>query len=111
MRPMAFRPIDEEFRVECDPSRGVGVGLPHPAVDALRVELWIDRAVERVRKVHAPTVPADLDHLRSAIELSVLRCRVGRARDDPADTHLTGELRVEGIRDVVLLQVAGTPAR
>src|SRR5205807_10189523 len=31
MRPMAFQPVDEEFRVEYDPSRGVGVELHHPA--------------------------------------------------------------------------------
>ena len=33
------------------------------------------------------------------------------ARDDPADPHLAGELGIERVGDVVLLQVAGAPAR
>ena len=32
------------------------------------------------------------------------------ARDDAADPHLAGELGVERVGDVVLLQVAGAPA-
>src|SRR6266508_3065481 len=72
MRPMALRPMDEEFRIERDTSGGVGVELDHPAVDALRIELRIDRAVERVGEINAPAVAADLDHLRSTTELAVL---------------------------------------
>src|SRR5262249_24619453 len=93
MRPMAFRPIDEEFRVERDASGGVGVEFSNPAVDAFRIEWRIDRAVERVGEITAPSVAADLDHLRSAVELSVLGCGVARTRDDPANAHLAGELR------------------
>src|SRR6266540_4138938 len=111
MRPVPFRPVDEEFRVECDTPRRGGVELDHPAVDALRIELRVDRAVERVGEINAPAVAADLHHLRSTIELAVLRTRVGRARHDPSNPHLSGELRVEWIRHVVLLQVAGAPAR
>src|SRR5262249_46589960 len=45
VRSVPFRPIDEELPVERDTSRGGGVELDHPAVDPLRIELRIDRAV------------------------------------------------------------------
>src|SRR5215831_15912235 len=111
VRSVPFRPIDEELGIERDTSRGPGVELDHPAVDPLRIELRIDRAVERVGEINAPAVATDLHHLWPAIELAVLRARVCRARHDPPNAHLSGELRVEWIRHVVLLQVAGAPAR
>src|SRR5262249_62388181 len=72
MRPVALRPIDEEFRIEPYSSCGIGVELHHPAVDTLWIELRIDRAIKRVGEINAPAVAADLDHLRSTIELAVL---------------------------------------
>src|SRR5690349_17652156 len=108
---MALWPIDEELWIERDPAGGVGVELDHPAIDTLRVELRIDGAVKRVGEINATAIAADLDHLRPAIELAVLRPRVTRARHDPADAHFAGQFRIERVRYVVLLQVAGAPAR
>src|SRR5690348_4731034 len=107
---MALRPIDEELWIERDPAGGVGIELDHPAVDALRVELRIDGAVKRVGEINATAIAADLDHLRSASELAVLRRRVARARDDSADAYFAGQLWIERVRYVVLLQIAGAPA-
>src|SRR5213075_496056 len=103
-------PIDKEIAVELDATLRLGIDLDHPAVDALRVELRVDRAVERIREVDAAAVAAHLDHLGSAIERPG-PLGVGSARHDAADPHLAGELRVEGIADVVLMEIAGPPAR
>ena len=92
------------------PPSGLRVELHHPAVDAVGIELRVDGAVERVGEIDAPAVAADLDHLRPAVERPVLGARMRRPRDDAADADLAGELRVERIGHVVLLQVAGAPA-
>src|SRR5262245_36545020 len=94
MRAVAFRPGDEEARVEGDAAVRARVELHHPAVDAVRIELRIDRAVERVGEIDALSVPADLDHLRAAVQ-GTARPRVRRARDDAADPDRAGELGLE----------------
>src|SRR5262249_59979396 len=71
VRPVAVGPMDEEFRIKGDTALGPHVELHHPAVDAIGIELGVDRAVKRVGEIHSPTVPADLDHLRSAVECAV----------------------------------------
>src|SRR5262245_64062190 len=110
MRAVALRPGDEEARIESDAAALARVELHHPAVDAVRIELLIDRAVERVGEIDALSVPADLDHLRSAVEPPA-RPRVGRAREDAANPDRAGELGLERIADGVLAQIARPPAR
>src|SRR5690349_14614489 len=95
VRTLPFRPVDEEFRIEGHAALRLDVELHHPSIDALRIELRIDRAVERIGKIDAPSVTADLDHLRAAIELAVglavLGARMARARDDAADADLADQ--------------------
>ena len=79
-------------------------------VDALGIELRIDRAVERVGEIDPPAVAADLDHLRPAVQRPVLRPDAPPATTMPPILHLAGQLRVERIGHVVLLHVAGAPA-
>src|ERR1700730_13650567 len=110
MRSMALWPFDEEFRVELDSALGLGVKLYHPALDSIGIELGIDRAVERVGEIDAPTIAADLHHLRAAVEPAVLGLRVGCLRDDATDTDLARQLRLEGIGNIVLMQIARAPA-
>src|SRR5947209_17270273 len=105
MRQPALGPIEEEFGIEGETALGLGVELHHPAVEAALVELWVDRAVERVGEIDAPPVAADLDHLWPAAELAVLGARMAGARDDAADPHLAGQLGIERVGHVVLLQV------
>src|SRR5215471_10268675 len=76
MRAMRRRPFHEEPRIERDAAAGLRIELHHPAVDAVGIELRIDRAVERVGEIDAPAVAADLDHLRPAAE----RPRAARMR-------------------------------
>ena len=60
--------------------------------------------------VHAPAVPADLDHLGAAGQGLVGRGGVGLAADDPAQADRAGLARVGQVADVVLLELAGAPA-
>src|SRR6266498_2458568 len=100
--------LDEEVGVEVDPTLGLDVELDQPPVDALRVELLVPRRVQRVREVDAPAVPADLHHLGPAVERAGGGMR--RLSNDPADANGSCLLRVEGIPDVVLAHLAGSPA-
>src|SRR5262249_47611440 len=109
--PVALRPVDEEFRVEANAAFGLGIELDHPAVNAVGIELRIDRPIEGVGEIDPPPVAADLDHLRAAVELAVLGAGMDGARNDAADAHFPGQLGIERIGDVILLEVAGAPAR
>src|SRR6266852_4790663 len=106
-----LRPLHEELLVEGDTTILLGVELDHPAVDAVGIELRVNGAVERVGEVDASAVPADLNHLRAAAECAVLGAGMRGPGDDAADPHLAGELGVERVGDVILLQIAGAPAR
>src|SRR5215475_14927215 len=68
VRTLAFGPVDEEFWIEGHAAFRLDVELHHPAFDALRIELRIDGAVERVGEVDALAVATDLDHLGAAIQ-------------------------------------------
>jgi hypothetical protein len=100
-----MRPLNEEFGIESDAAVLSGIELHHPAVDALRIELRVDRAIERVGELDALPVPADLYHLGAAIERIHGR-RVSGARHDPSDAHLAGELRIEGVGDSIFVRSA-----
>src|SRR5262245_17817522 len=109
MRAMTFRPRDKEFRIEGDAAIRVRIELHHPAVDTFRVKLRIDCTVERIGEIDSLSVPADLDHLRSAVERAI-RGRMRGSAGDTANPDLAGELRIERIAHVILVQIAGAPA-
>src|SRR5688572_30969150 len=104
---MGFWPLHEESLVERDAAPRPGIQLHHPALKAVGIKLLIDDAIKRVREIDATAIAADLHHLRSAIECAVLGARMAGAGDDAADPNLAGELRLEGIGNVILQQVAG----
>src|SRR6266852_6605005 len=60
VRPVRRRPVHEEFRIEADPAFRIGVELDHPSLDAVGIELWIDRAVQRIGEIDPSSVAADL---------------------------------------------------
>src|SRR5215475_1119802 len=91
MRQVVVRPLDEEVAGQLDAAARLRVHPHHPALDAVRVELRVDRSVERVGEVDPLAVAAHLDHLRAAVEGTIV-ARPGRARDDAADPELAGEL-------------------
>src|SRR4029077_7870093 len=114
MRTLSLRPVDKEFRIKGDSAARLGVELDHPAVDPLGIKLRVDGAVKRIGEIDPSPVSTHFDHLRTAAEPAVLGAilgaRMARARDDAADAHLAGELGVEWIGYIVLLQIAGAPA-
>src|SRR4029453_16508139 len=84
MRPMAFWPVDEEALVEFDPAVVSDIEFHHPAIDAVRIELRVDGAVERVGEVDPLSVATDFDHLRAAVERAVVRLGMGSPGHDGA---------------------------
>src|SRR5260370_16986039 len=94
MRPVRRRPVDEEFGIEGNAAFRIGVELDHPSLDALGIELRIDGAVQRVCEIDAPSVAADLHHLRPAAECAVFGSGGRCLRYDPADAHLAAQLRL-----------------
>src|SRR6478752_6411867 len=63
MRTMRFWPGDEKPLIERDAALGLGVELDHPAFDPFRIELIVDRPIERVGEIDPAPIAADLDHL------------------------------------------------
>src|SRR5256885_2209223 len=103
--------LEEEIAIELEPAVGLHVELRHPAADAFRIKLRVPRRVERVGDVHAPAVAAHLHHLRPPVQRLVGQRRVRGAPDDAPDADRSGEPRRERVADVVLAQLAGSPAR
>src|SRR6185437_9287562 len=68
VRAVAVSELDEEIRIERDPAVRTGVAHHLDAAHALRIELPVPCAVERVGEIDALAVAADLDHLRTAVE-------------------------------------------
>src|SRR5207302_796792 len=109
MRQMRCGPVDEEIAVKRNAAVRSSIELHHPALEPVGIELRIDRAVERVGEIDALAVTADLDHLWAAIE-GAISLGMARTRNNAADPHLAGELGIEGIGDVILVEIAGSPA-
>src|SRR6266478_1314858 len=71
VRPVRRWPLHEEFRIEVNAASRIRVELDHPSLDAIGIELRIDRAVQRIGEIDAPSVAADLHHLWPAAERTV----------------------------------------
>src|SRR5258706_4558761 len=102
--------LEEEPGVQLHASRA-DIDLDHPAADAVRIELVIPGRVETVRELEALAVPADLDHLRTALQRLRGVARMRRAADDPAQPEGADLLRVEAIGHVLLDEFTRAPAR
>src|SRR5215469_2476800 len=63
MRQQTLRPVDEKVGVKLDAALRLGVDFHHPSLDSVRIELGIDRPVERAGEINSPAVAAYLDHL------------------------------------------------
>src|SRR5262245_39943206 len=83
------RPPHKEPGIEGDAAVRIGVELHHPTLDTVGIELRVNGTVERIGKVDAFAVTADLDHLRSAAQCAVFGAGMRGPRDDAPDPHLT----------------------
>ena len=98
----AFVQVDEEVRVELHPAVRAAVHAQQPGAQ-LGIELVVPGRVQRVGDVEPAAVERQLEHLRAAVELARA---VDGAPEHAAELELAGQLRVLGVRDVVLAQVA-----
>src|SRR5207245_11415274 len=103
--------LEKEVLIELDPALSVCIDLHHPTLYTIRIELLIPRRVERVRKVDALAIAADLDHLRTTVERLLGLLRVSRSAHDATEVDRAGLLRACGIGDVVLDELTCPPAR
>src|ERR1700732_108936 len=97
MRAVRGGPLHKELWVERYAPLGVRIQLHHPALDAVRIELRVNGAVERVGEIDALAVAADLHHLRPAAQRAILGAGMRGPRHDAADAHLASEPGIERI--------------
>src|SRR5438128_3750603 len=104
--------VREEPRVDAHATGlDVRVNASHPSADAVRVEDVVPRRVERVGEIHAPAVAAYLHHLGRPRQPQLWGGGVRASLHDAAQAHRTRLFRVVRIADVILLELAGPPAR
>src|SRR6516225_5153219 len=108
MRAVTLAELDEEIGIELNAAFGVGFAHDRRARGALRVELAVPRAVERIGEVDPSAVATDFHHLRAPGKRPTVW--MGGVARNPADSDGTHEFRAHGVRDVVLPQLAGSPA-
>src|SRR5262249_10491508 len=58
VRPVRSRPLDEELLIEGYAAIRAGVEFDHPTLDAVRIELRIDGAIERVGEIDPLSIAA-----------------------------------------------------
>src|SRR5207244_1540035 len=110
MRPHGVK-LQEQLWVEAHASIGINIDLRQPAANTVRVELLIPSAVERIGQVNAFSVPADLDHLWSAVQWRAGMISVRFTTHDAAQLYRAGPHRLERIRHVILQQLSRAPTR
>src|SRR5262244_802507 len=96
VRPHAVE-LHQKLAVERESAVLADVQLRQPAADAVRIELLVPRAIERVGQIDPPAVVADLDHLRTAVQRSIRLRGVRATADDAAEPHGAGLDRIERI--------------
>src|SRR5205085_4279571 len=67
--------------------------------------------VERVGEINALAITTDLNHLRTTTERLIRLARVSRTSHNAAEMNRARLLRVGRVRDVVLDELPGPPAR
>src|SRR5215831_19125083 len=93
---------DKELWIDLKTTTRISVDHGNPAADTLGKELRIPGTIQRIAKINAAAISAQLEHLRAAVQCASFRMR--GARDDAAEPHFTRDFRFEGITDVPLLE-------
>src|SRR5262245_18445358 len=60
--------LQEELRIEFDPTFGWDVQLGHPTFNAFRIKLLVPGLVKGIGEIHAPAITTDFHHLRPAVQ-------------------------------------------
>src|SRR5271167_2940389 len=98
----------EELRIDFEAPVWAGIDDSNPAADTLGIELRIPRPVQRIAQVNPASVPAQLQHLRTAVQCTGFEMR--SMRDNAAQAHLACQLRPERVAYIPLLEIAGAEA-
>jgi hypothetical protein len=102
--------LQQEVPRQLEAARSGDIRPHHPAADSLRIKLLIPRRVQRVRKVHSLSVPADLHHLGPAVQRFLGLAGVRRAPHDSTNLDGSRWLRMERIGNVVPPHLPRSPA-
>src|SRR5438874_2843531 len=102
--------LDKELFIEFHPALWVVIDFHHPTLYPIGIELLVPRGVERVGKIGALAVAADLDHLRATIKSLRGLLRVSRLSHDATKVDRASLLRVGRIGDVLLDELTCPPA-
>src|SRR5580704_11911648 len=99
----------KEFPVELHAAVGLGIELYHPALNSVRIELYVPRRIKRVRKIDPTSVAAQLHHLGAAVQGRTGILRMARATHDTSQMHGTCLLGMKRVRHVVLQKFSRSP--
>ena len=102
--------LDEKVFVKGHAALRVGIKFHHPTANAVGIELLVPRRIKRVGEIYPFAIAADFHHLRPARERLSPFLRMRGAIGDAADAYRAGLLRIEWIGDVVLQELASSPA-
>src|ERR1700674_972063 len=105
----ALLKLGEESILQAETAAGLGIDEGGPALDTFGVELLLPARVQRVGQIDSLAIATDLDHLRPAVQRPAVG--VGGFANDAAKVNASRLLGFEGIADVVLEELAGTPCR
>src|SRR5580698_9354527 len=99
----------KEFPVELHAAVGLGIDLYHPALNSVRIELYVPRRIKRVRKIDPTSVAAQLHHLEAAVQWRTGILRMARATHYTSQMHGTCLLGMKRVRHVVLQKFSRSP--
>src|SRR6476469_1901672 len=106
-----FVELDKEFFIEFHSALWVRVKLHHPTLQPVRIDLLVPRCVERIGEIDALAIAADLNHLWTAVERLSGLTGMGRTAHDTAEMDRACLFGVSRVRNVVLDELPGPPAR
>src|SRR5271155_1056989 len=101
----------KEFRVDGHATCRLGIELHHPAANSVGIELRVPRRIQRVREIDAPSIAAELHHLRAAVQATTGIFRMRGTAHDATQLHGAGFLGMKWVGNVILQEFAGAPAR
>src|SRR5262245_34597442 len=85
VRPQGVK-LHEKIGVEFQAAVGFDIGLHHPTLDPIRIELLVPGSIQGVGKVYSPSIATQLDHLGSAVQ-RLFRARMRGTPHDATNLH------------------------
>src|SRR5271154_2693937 len=109
--PAQIPEFQKELRVELHAALRLGIDFHHPASNSVRIKLRVPWRIKRIREISTTPVPAQLHHLRAAIQRRRRIFGMCRAPHDATYMHGPGFFGMERIGNIVLKKFSRAPAR